>query len=304
MLFYNMNKYLFSFVFISLTSFSIYAQNTHKVGLGLNYHLDQKSNPGYQVNYQWQFAHSYELEARYLNSSDIEITHNKQNIIGDYSQFSLGANFIKRYNKNLSFKAGTGLGFITSSSNKNLVASQTMAPYVKLAASYQLTKQSQIEIGQMSAFNNDNLATNHSVYLAFNYQFGSPSRLFQQSTANNDANAQVEQQSASSQPASAPQPTVIRPTITQVSPTPTVNNDSFIAGWYIQFGAYQNRSNANKRRTHLQVNHPSLVFSLIDHKQYYRIVSQRFLMKQRADDYIDMINSQYSLKGYVTQLEP
>jgi len=298
-----MNKYLFSFVFISLTSFSILAQNVHKVGLGFNYHLDQKSNPGYQITYQWQFSQSYELEARYLSSSDVEITKNEQNILGDYNQFSLGANFIKRYNKNLSLKAGTGLGFVTSSSNKNLVASQTMAPYVKLAASYQLTKQSQIEIGQINAFNNDNLSTNHSVYLAFNYQFGSPSRLFQQAMESNDTNTQVEQQTKTQSPTPY-QEINSRPINRQITSEAKISQDNFIAGWYIQFGAYQNRHNANKRRAQLQTIYPSLAFSLLKHKQYYRIVSQRFLMKQRADDYIGMINSQYSLKGYVTKLEP
>ena len=167
-----MNKLPIILLISFLLPFSIHAQDTHKAGIGFNYHLDQDNGPGYQIFYQWQFSESFEFESRYIVNSDIKLQSNEADIFANYDQFSLGANFIKRYNNELSIKAGTGLGFVTTSSNESVIEKQTMAPYLMFAASYKFTNDFSIEFGQFTHFNSEMLQTNHSIFLSVSYQFG------------------------------------------------------------------------------------------------------------------------------------
>ena len=124
---------LLSLLLLSLCQLAS-ANETHRVGASINYHLDQESSSGYGAFYQWQFAESIEFEANYIQSNDILLEKNDYNVKGDFTQFLLGANFIKQFNENLAIKAGSGISYVTTSSNEFLVEKQSIAPYLKLSA--------------------------------------------------------------------------------------------------------------------------------------------------------------------------
>ena len=287
-----MKKSLFIAISFFVSSTAI-ANDTHKIGFGVNYHLDQDSAPGYNFNYQWQFGESFEFEARYLASNDLEVTNNEGSVLGDYSQFSIGANFIKQYNDNLSIKAGTGLGVITTSSNDFLVEKQAMSPYLMLAANYKINEQIAIELGQYSHFNSEALETNHSIYLNAVFLFGQTTSAYRPV----EASQQLRVASATPNPEKQNTPPVDMPK-KETAPIAQVTNQS----WYVQLGAYLNHANGNQALNKVNSSLTSFQMQLIKDNRYYRLVSPAFSTKQRADDFADMLNSQYSIQGYVKQI--
>ncbi|MDT0604255.1 SPOR domain-containing protein [Thalassotalea castellviae] len=295
-----MNKLTIIFIVFVLLPFSILAQDKHKVGAGVNYHLDQENGPGYHIFYQWQFGESFEFETRYFDNNDIMLENNDTNIFANYSQFSLGANFIKRYNSDLSIKAGTGLGFVINSSNEAVIEKQ-MSPYIMLAATYQLTKNLALEFGQFSHFNSEIIDTNHSLFLSLSYQFGQKY-----------SNYSPEVRTAS--PAvrtttTTETPNQVRPSVPAavVEKTPQMKRQAIKSNvnkpqWYVQFGAFSNISNAQQSLTQLQQLYPNIHFQLVNANHYFRIISHAFETKQRADDFISMLKTDHNLSGYITQL--
>lgn len=280
------------------------AKESHNLGFGLNYHLDQENGPGYQFSYQWQFSESFELDSRYISNNDVKIINDDVDMLGNYSQFSIGANFIKKYNRELAIKAGTGLAFVTSSSNKQLVDTQAMAPYLMLAINYQVSKNIALELGQLSHFNKEDIGINHSLYFTVSMEFGDSYRSFQ-SVFSNDSSNDVTQENDISQQASEAEPMMS-------NPMPVANkivneaNIKYVATsklWYVQFGAYTNLVNAQQSLARLTQSVPDQQMSLVKSQQYYRILSQPFESKQRAEDCASMVNLQHAISGYVTQLE-
>ncbi|MDG1752110.1 MAG: SPOR domain-containing protein [Thalassotalea sp.] len=277
-----------------LLPFAVSAQDTHKVGAGFNYHLDQENGPGYHIFYQWQFGESFEFETRYFDNNDIVLQSNEADVFANYDQFSIGANFIKRYNSDLSIKAGTGLGFITASSNEAVTEKQTMAPYIMLAATYKLTKDLSIEFGQFTHFNSELIDTNHSLFLSLSYQFGqsynyspeakSPTPALR--TTTNESPSQV-------RPTVSPQ--VVKNTTQKMSVSKSYSANKPL--WYVQFGAYSNAKNGQESLMRLQQAYPNIVFNLVNYNNYYRIISHNFDSKQRAEDYVNMLMSNFSLSG-------
>ncbi len=293
-----MNKLPIILLISFLLPFSILAQDTHKAGIGFNYHLDQENGTGYQLFYQWQFAESFEFESRYIINSDIKLQSNEADIFANYDQFSIGANFIKRYNNELSIKAGTGLGFITTSSNESVIEKQTMAPYLMFAASYKFTNDFSIEFGQFTHFNRDMLQTNHSIFLSVSYQFG-------QSLKNYSPTEQASPPSL--KPTNSEDTPEIKPSVTTYiaqKPVPNEPTNSPInkPRWYVQFGAFMNETNGLKTLNQLQKTYPDLALRLVKNKNYYRILTTHFISKQRAEDHVSSLKSDYNLSGYVTQL--
>lgn len=295
-----MNKLTNLFLVVVLLPFSIFAQDMHKVGAGLNYHLDQENGPGYHIFYQWQFGESFEFETRYFDNNDILLQSNESDVFANYDQFSIGANFIKRYNSDLSIKAGTGLGFITASSNETVVEKQTMAPYIMLAATYKLTKDLSIEFGQFTHFNRELIDTNHSLFLSLSYQFG-------QSYTNYSSESQPTKPALRT--TTLEKPGQVRPTVApsvvknieekQTVSKPLMSNKPL---WYVQFGAYKDATIGQKFLIKLQKTYPNIAFNFVNHNNYFRILSHYFDSKQRADDYVNMMKSNYNLNGYITQL--
>lgn len=280
--------------------------DVHKIGVGINYHLDQKSTPGYQLNYQWQFAESFEFDTRYVDSNDIEVNQDGMDVFGDYSQFSLGANFIKNYNNSLSLKAGTGFTIITASSNESLIKKQAMTPYLSLAANYKINEHLALEIGQSSQFNSEALGTNHSIYILISALFGeTSSNTYPTTIATKEpiqANELVEE---------TVQPNKIEETLIQETTVDTPSDKELkeptshsaptkqLNIWYVQFGAYGNEVNARTFVSKVKQDLPTLKLTLLFHDDFYRAVSNPFDSKQRAEDFAAMIRSNHGLSSYV-----
>jgi hypothetical protein len=287
---------------VSLISLAIttqsFASDLHKIGASIDYHLDQESAPGYGAFYQWKFGESIEFEVNYIQSNDIEITNNDNVIAGDFSHLLLGANFIKQYNDELSLKAGTGLGYVTTSSNEFLIEKQTIAPYIKLSANYQINDQFSVEVGQLSHFHKNELSTNHSVFIGFAFQFGSATQYQPQL---NEASQQIRH---AAQPVIAQQPqTIVESHV--VAPTQEIAEPVMAkpaATWFVQLGAYLNMANAEQALMKFSNQLTSVELIIVQSKGYYRIVCKPLINKQRADDLLDDLNTKYKLSGYVTQL--
>mgnify|MGYP000271214107 CR=1 FL=1 len=296
-----MKKLTIGFIVSAFLPFSIFAQDTHKVGVGFNYHLDQENGPGYHLFYQWQFGESFEFETRYFDNNDIVLQSNESDVFANYDQFSIGANFIKRYNSDLSIKAGTGLGFVVSSSNEMVIEKQTMSPYIMLAATYKLTKNLSMEFGQFSHFNSELLDTNHSLFLSLSYQFGQ--RYNSSPMIESTAPAPTLRKTTTTNPSQV-RPTVaperVKSTTVNKAPAKTLIANKSL--WFVQFGAYNNAANGQMALSKLQNAYPSIAFNLINHNNYYRVISHNFESKQRADDYVNMLMNNYNLSGYITQL--
>ncbi len=297
-----MNKLLIPALMITCGISDALANNNHKFSLGVNYHLEQAQAPGFQVAYQWQFSESFEVDTRLMSSNDIEVNQHSRNIFGEYQQFSIGANFIKSYNQELAIKAGTGLAISFSSSNDQLISNSNLAPYLLLALNYQLSNRISLEFGQLTQFNDGALDTNHSIYLNVGVQFGAAKTatpIFQ----GNNSNAVKTRQTK------VPQQSEIR--TTEVKPKSQLADNKPAARqqfqgtnfWYVQFGAFVQLINAERLLAQLQQLAPELTLSIINDNNYYRIVSDSFVTKQRAEDYTSMIKFRYALSGYVTQFK-
>ncbi|GLX78504.1 hypothetical protein tinsulaeT_18440 [Thalassotalea insulae] len=300
-----MKKQLIPAIVMICATQAALASDIHKFGLGVNYHLDQQSTPGYQAAYQWQFSEAFEFDARLLSSNDIEVEQNEVNIFGDYAQFSIGASFLKRYNDELSIKAGTGLGWTFSSSNKQLIRDSAIAPYLMLAVNYQLTERVSLELGQFSHFNSEAIDTNHSIYFNISIQLGRNNVLFSRFNSNNQT-AMEQSPAVNNTPAAVNKTANTRVSakanstkIQRIPQTSTLMPNY----WYVQLGAYHQLSNAELAYSEIQHRAPALKLSIIKNNSYYRIISHSFNSKQRAEDYATMIKSQYQLSGYISQFK-
>jgi len=290
-----MNFKLPLFISCCLMSSAVIADDVHKVGASIDYNLDQDSASGYGAFYQWQFGESIEFEANYIQSNDISVEKDQGFTLGDYTHLLLGANFIKQFNEQLSIKAGTGVGYVMTSSNQLLVEKQSIAPYIKLAANYQINDQFSVEVGQFTHFQSNELATNFALFVGLTFQFGGQAPTF------------IERNNQSSRPVRAkPTPTVRKVHKNIVLEKPVeVKAETEMAnksGWFVQLGAYKDKANAQKTLAKLRMLAEIPKLTIIHTDGYFRVVSMPFITKQRADDHIDLIANSYRITGYVTQL--
>jgi len=279
-------------------SSAVIADDVHKVGASIDYHLDQESASGYGAFYQWQFGESIEFEANYIQSNDISVEKDQGVTLGDYTHLLLGANFIKQFNEQLSIKAGTGVGYVMTSSNQLLVEKQSIAPYIKLAANYQINDQFSVEVGQFTHFQSNELATNYSLLFGLTFQFGG-----QAPTIIERNNQNSKPVIAKTKPAMSPA-RKIHKNIVLEKPIEVIAEAEMISknGWFVQLGAYEDKANAQMTLAKLRMLAEIPKLTIIHTDGYFRIVSMPFTTKQRADDHIDLIANSYRITGYVTQL--
>jgi len=279
-------------------SSAVIADDVHKVGASIDYHLDQESASGYGAFYQWQFGESIEFEANYIQSNDISVEKDQGVTLGDYTHLLLGANFIKQFNEQLSIKAGTGVGYVMTSSNQLLVEKQSIAPYIKLAANYQINDQFSVEVGQFTHFQSNELATNYSLFFGLTFQFGG-----QAPTIIERNNQNSKPVIAKTKPAMSPA-RKIHKNIVLEKPIEVIAEAEMISknGWFVQLGAYEDKANAQMTLAKLRMLAEIPKLTIIHTDGYFRIVSMPFTTKQRADDHIDLIANSYRITGYVTQL--
>ena len=317
------------------------ANDSHHAGAAIQYHVDQTSMPGFSAFYQWQFQESLLLEANYIDSNNITVDKNQHSVSGNYSQFLLGANFLKQYNNNLLMVAGGGFSYVLTSSNSLLIKEQQIAPYLKLAANYTIDDKFSVELGQFTHFQGNELSTNHAVYLSVNYRF---SNKF--SYINKNHNEKVVS-SAKQNPQSVNQPSVtamnmkkttfssIKKSLSAIelnselesdngvnsatklnsvdieSPVHKQNNNaapftsphqSIVQGWYVQLGAYSTLSNAQKALNKITKEITKIRLLLVKNTGFFRVVSQAFSTNQLATAHLKFIKTSYNIEAFVTQM--
>jgi len=269
----------------------------HTISVQINNHSSQEESLGYGVIYQYKFVENFEFEAKYNQSGDLKIVEQERTLLGDYSAFSSGINFIKPHQQNLSIKLGFGVNVITASSSLLLVEENTVAPYFQIAAKYKFTDQLSLTLGHSSQFNNDALGTNHSLFLSFNWLFSQDSNGFSSQTLKTKQNAPVltplkNKHAILQQSSSKEEQNIERPII---APRPLAS------AWYVQLGAYQKKENAQKKQMALKESYP-LTLTTTFHNKFYRLLSQPFVSKELAQQHLLYLQEKFDLSGYVNKI--
>jgi hypothetical protein len=256
----------------------------HSLASQVSYHADQNAHLGYGVFYQYKFLENFEFEAKYSESGDLKIFEDKNTLSGDFGSLSLGINFIKQRNQDLSLKFGFGLNLVTASSNHILIETNALAPYFQISANYKLTNQLSVTLGQTSQFHQDNIGTNHSLYMSVNWLFGQqPADISFKKTTTKRLVKVVKH---------LPPLTLNHLKInTTAKPLPL---------WYVQIGAYQQQKNAHQKSSVLQATH-ALALTTKLHKGLFRIVSQSFSDRKSAEEYLIYLKHHYDIDGFINK---
>jgi hypothetical protein len=256
----------------------------HSLASQMSYHADQDAHLGYGVFYQYKFLENFEFEAKYSESGDLKVFDDKNTLSGDFGSLSLGINFIKQRNQDLSLKFGFGLNLVTASSNHILIETNALAPYFQISANYKLTNQLSVNLGQTSQFHQDNIGTNHSLFISVNWLFGQ-------------------------HPADIPfKKVTTKRSVRDVKHLPQLAlNDLKINTtakprtlWYVQIGAYQQQKNADQKSSVLQASH-ALALTTKLHKGLFRIVSQPFSDRKSAEEYLIYLKYHYDINGFINK---
>ncbi len=306
---------------------SALANDAHRLGTAIQYHLDQDSAPGFSASYQWQFHESILFDTTYIDSNDITVYDNTDSQSGNYSQLLLGVNFLKQYNDNLYITAGSGIGYVLSSSNQALISEQKISPYVKLAANYAISNNFSVELGQLTHFNSDQLATNHAIFFSVNFRFGDKFSYAQakvnnntsvnnnakdgNANANNSANIFTSSNTNSEQTTTTIASADITPPVQSPLSQSTDNAQAAIvladkqpakAHWYVQFGAYSTADNAKSALQLLSAKAPMAKLAILENKGLFCVVSAAQTSKLQASQHLDLLKASYKIKGFVSQI--
>ncbi|MFT5757924.1 MAG: hypothetical protein ACI9LM_002661 [Alteromonadaceae bacterium] len=255
------------------------------------YHLDQKTLPGYGLNYQYQYSESFEFDIGIIHSSDLELLKAQQKILGNYTSVFIGTTFLKPYNDDLSIKAGIGLSYSLASSNQQLIANNNLAPYIKLSAKYKLNAQIYFEVGQISSFSSGELGNNHSFFFGIAWIF---------TTSNNSSVTKHQSPVIKPKLVNRMQHDKVSAPVKLLPLLNTTNNK-----WTVQLAAFQNRNNANEKRLALQqlFNSKGLNTQLVVvniNYMYKLVTSKMFTHKSDAKVAAKSIYDMFAIKSFVT----
>ena len=278
----TLSFFLVPFIVAPFQAFS----SEHTIAPQINYNSEQDANVGYGIFYQYQFFDSVEFEAKYNQSGDLKVIKDENIIFGDYQSFSSGLNFIKQRTPKLSLKVGLGINTVTSSSNHSLIEKNSIAPYFQISVNYKLTDQLSLTLGQTSLFHDDDIGTNHSLFLSINWLFVSETNTPSIKTA----------EVFSPLPVTPKLVPVKKSSITSIIETPP----QYIPQWYVQIGAYQKYINAEKMNSNLREKY-SLVLSVEFHNSLYRLLTHSFPDKKSAEDYLDVLQARFQISGFVNK---
>jgi len=258
----------------------------HTVGSQTNYNSKQDDNLGYGIFYQYKILENIEFEAKYSQSGNLKVVSDEKIILGKYSSFSTGINFMKQRTPKLSLKVGLGINSVTSSSNNFLLEENSISPYFQILTNYKMNESLSLTLGHKTLFHNDAIDTNHSLFISVNWLFGAKAITSLVKSAD------------------VVRPLAVIPTLTPIE-TPANNNiikktPQYIPQWYVQIGAYQNFINAQHMNSVLLKNH-SLVLTIQLHNKLYRVLSHSFSDKQNAEEYLDYLQAHFKIKGFVNK---
>lgn len=299
-----MKTILFPLLLVCTTfSFSLHAQESHKLGAGVNFHYDQDSAPGYHLLYQWQFNDSFEFETQYISSNELKLTTNEEDFYINFDHITIGANLMKQYDQKLTIKSGVGLSILTSSSNELIAENNSFSPYLSLSASYEVMNNTIINVGQLSQFHGDKLGTNHSLFLSFSYRFGLSTY-----QPKGPKQTKIAPQPKKTMPQAPTPPSTQKPfvnhdeNIVEHQEKPTLKPQTSTRNWVVQLGAFSEHKNALALLNRLSKKHHQVTLNIVEYADYFRVVSTSFETKQRAQDHVNMLQLQFALQGYVTRL--
>ncbi|NQZ21286.1 MAG: SPOR domain-containing protein [Colwellia sp.] len=286
-------RFFFVFLFILFFHLPLTA-GEHTVSTQISYNSEQSSASGYGLIYQYQLIESFEFEAKYLQSGDLQIINDDKIIDGDYHSFSSGINFTKLHHQNLTVKLGFGASLISSSSNNLLIDQDGIYPYFQIAASYKVTDNLSLTFGHSSQFNQAALGTNHSLFISLNWLFSSNARSYSKSLIQKNAIVSITNNKLAV--AVIVQPKII----SRLSESSKVHARA-VSMWYVQIGAYQQADNAHHKALLLKNNH-SLTFSVSFHNELYRVLSQTFSTKNAALEYLLYLENSFNIQGLVKKI--
>jgi hypothetical protein len=265
----------------------------HTLSSQISYHSEQDSSAGYGLIYQYKFLENFEFEAQYQQSGDLKIINDDKIFYGDYNSFSSGINFTKLHNQDLTLKFGLGLNLVSSSSNNLLVDKNAIAPYLQIAASYNINDNLSFTFGQSSRFNQDALGTNHSLFFSFNWLFSSNIISYPKPRNNNDKVSSITSEVRLL-------PVIVKPQKVSIPPQSSELNPVNIPMWYVQVGAYQRLENAHQRIILLNKN-SAVAFRVLLHNKLYRVLSQPFSTKKMALEHLLNLDNNHSIQGFVNK---
>ncbi|MFT5296140.1 MAG: hypothetical protein ACI9YH_002159 [Colwellia sp.] len=259
----------------------------HTVASQINFNSEQDANVGYGILYQYTFSENIEFEAKYNQSGDLKVISDEKIILGEYSSFSSGINFIKQRSPKLSLKVGLGLNTVTSSSNNYLIEQNSIAPYFQISANYKVTERLSLTLGQTTLFHNDVIGTNHSLFISVNWVFGT------KTTSSLIKTVDVIPLPLEVIPQSVPVKTPSSSIVIEKQP-------QYVPQWYVQIGAYQKHINAQHMNSILLEKH-SLVLSIQLHNELYRLLSHSFSDNKSAEEYLNTLQTRFQISGFINK---
>lgn len=219
------------------------------------YQQSQASGLGYGILANYQLNNGFDIAFGAITSGNLE-SNSDSTITDSYQGALLGLGINKQYNQDISLHFSGGINYLLATEHDLLFKQDDVSPYLKLGVNYSLSEQISLELGQLSQFSLGQLDNHHSTYLAFNWKFGSSSK-----------------PKLSIDNVKQPQIKIIRK---------KTNNNSELkqpTPWHVQLGAFSRKENAQRHIANLiEAKHikPFEAFSVIYHKDYYRVVSKGF----------------------------
>ena len=256
----------------------------------VSFHLDQKTLPGYGLSYQFKFSESFEFDAAIIDSNDLHILQTNEDISGRYTSVFIGTTFLKPYNDDLTIKAGVGMFYSLSSGNQQLIANNQVSPYIKISAKYRLSPHLNIEIGQISVFSTGALGNNHSLFFGLAWAFGTT----------NSSSLSSKNETINKQPlVEKNQPQKLNIPVKVFTPLNLTKKK-----WIVQFAAYQDMNNANKKLLTFQKLFDNKGFNtrlvvVKTNKLYKLITSKVFIDKSKAKVVAKNIYDLFAIKSFV-----
>jgi len=267
--------------------------NQQTFGMFVNYHLQQADKPGLGFVFKNHFSDSLALEFSYIQNQDISIEQNKLNVVGSFDASLLGLAVSRQYNDFITVNLGAGVSYTLNSTNADLITDNSIAPYFKFSADYQVNGNFSLEFGQISQFSTNVLDTNHGLFFSFNYKFGDVTN-----ASNKQTVVHIESPPKKAEVIPSTKSSVLELGKRRKSKTPLQIENA----WFYQFGAFSSRNNALslalKLEDQLGVN-KNTQLSVIFHNNLYKLLSKPFPNKLSAKSWYKTVNERFNINGFV-----
>lgn len=273
--------------------------NTQHITPLVGFNTEQDSGIGYGFLYNYELIEGIDIEAIYLKSSTLKAASEIGDLEGEFDSLLLGVNASRKYNDDLTFKLGGGLGYVFNSNNESLVTDKKMSPYLKFTFNYRTSKTTSIEFGQISQKVEGELSASHTFFAGFNWTFGRKSAINNQNLHPSPTTKKV----VITPPASAVHDEALKPEPTAELVPETISALTIVpTPWYIQLGAFKVNNNAKAVLAKYQKVLPQLKLTIIDTPPLHRIISYGFVDKTSALALQQEIQTSTTVKSYLVYI--